>query len=70
MSDILINSWTKGVLESGGAPAECKHETTMRAAGIKVCFDCGEPLNAKARVIAGMKAPLSDSLTNGGSSNV
>jgi hypothetical protein len=30
----------------------CSHKSSMSSCGIKVCFDCGAPLNAKARKIA------------------
>lgn len=29
----------------------CKHPTKISACGIKVCMDCGAPLNAKAKAL-------------------
>ena len=43
----------------------CQHKATIRAAGLIVCFDCGAPLNAKARVIASMKTPRTKEASRG-----
>jgi len=34
---------------------ECKHETQIKSCGMKVCFDCGAPMNVKAKQIAAMR---------------
>lgn len=46
-----------GLGHSVGVPnaAPCKHETQIKSCGMKVCFDCGAPLNAKSRHIAAMR---------------
>lgn len=33
----------------------CLHETQIKSCGMKVCFDCGAPLNTKAKQIAAMR---------------
>jgi hypothetical protein len=33
----------------------CKHETVIGSAGLKVCFDCGAPMNSLARKLAERK---------------
>lgn len=33
----------------------CQHETQIKSCGMKVCFDCGAPLNTKAKQIAAMR---------------
>lgn len=37
------------------ADSVCKHPTKISACGIKVCFDCGAPLNTKARALVALK---------------
>lgn len=34
--------------------APCPHKTKVKAGGISVCFDCGEPLNSAAKRLAEM----------------
>jgi len=36
-----------------GQPEPCKHPTKISSCGIKVCMDCGAPLNRSARNLAG-----------------
>lgn len=36
--------------------ASCKHPSKISACGIKVCMDCGAPLNDAARRLATAKA--------------
>ena len=36
----------------------CKHKNWMKSCGIKVCFDCGAPLNERARRVAEAKRKL------------
>lgn len=42
--------------EGEQAAPKCKHETQIKSCGMKVCFDCGAPMNAKAKQIAALKA--------------
>jgi hypothetical protein len=78
VTDILINSWTKGVLESVGVEPDYDAERKLPSG--KTCADCqhGKICN---RLFGAVRhgftscdfwpsrfSPLSDSLTNGGSS--
>lgn len=37
----------------GVVETPCSHTDTVMSCGIRVCFDCGEPLNAKAKRLVG-----------------
>lgn len=37
----------------GVAETPCSHTDTIMSCGIRVCFDCGEPLNAKGKRLFG-----------------
>lgn len=50
-----MTSMNPARIEAPVAEQSCKHPTKISACGIKVCMDCGAPLNAKARVLAALK---------------
>ncbi len=35
--------------------AACQHRSTIASCGIKVCLDCGAPLNRAAKAVAALK---------------
>lgn len=53
-SDTLSRIWdiADGKAVDVTASRICKHLNKISSCGIKVCMDCGEPLNGKARTIA------------------